>query len=192
MIFDEEFYNGGAGYPKYSEFSHFKTRAEWLSKNFPDEKIIVIGCAYGYLLNYLTNAVGIDKSDYAYKQRVNDRVFLADASKYDYSDFTLVVSYNVLDCMTEEEVKSFLSLSSKLKHYHVLCFYDDDKMAEEYKTYGYFIKDRTYWFDLFSTIEQDVYLVEFATGYVWFKAAGEKEFTNTSLKSPITETKVSD
>ena len=55
MIFDEEFYNGGVGYPKYSNYPYFKSRAEWIKITFPDEKIIEIGCAYGYLLEHLPN-----------------------------------------------------------------------------------------------------------------------------------------
>ena len=160
MIFDEEFYNGGVGYPKYSNYPYFKSRAEWIKITFPDEKIIEIGCAYGYLLEHLPGVIGIDKSEYAYSRRVNDRVFLADATKYDYTDFNLVISFNVLDCMNDEEVKSFLSRTSNLKHFHLISFYDDDPMNNEYLKMGYFIRDRKTWFSLFSSVLNEVYLVD--------------------------------
>jgi len=153
LIFDEKYFNETA-YLKYQHYPHFKTRAEWIKNNIKGT-ILVIGCAYGYLLEELEKlgiiAYGVEKSEYAYSQiksSIKERVYNCDIIdlQVDPDLFDWVISWNVLDCLDGDKHASQVAkvLSNITQNQlHVVATH------EQYIKDGYMVRPISYWTKLF-------------------------------------------
>lgn len=142
MNFDSTYYttevNGTMDHP------HFAQRADWIKSYITGDnpKIYILGCGFGHLVKHLRllgiNAYGVELS-YAYSQRVIDEVFNVDIKDADMSDADYIFSWNVLDCLNDNNVEAVLENLNLFScpQAHVVCTTDDYE--------GYFIKSVAYW-----------------------------------------------
>lgn len=193
MEFGEVYYNGGNGYGDYKDYPHFYQRAEWLYNYYINHnltgKVYVIGCGYGYVIKHLiedfgvpSNRVkGIEFSSYAYQKAtelgLDQYLTFINIEDFDFStipDLDIVVSWNVLDCLPNETVAE--QVVNKLNQVagiqlHIICVVDDDPNAQNYIDNYYFIKNRSYWANLFN--KEKTILVEYESKKVWRRTLTE-------------------
>lgn len=153
LTFDEDYFINGIGYRNYSNYPHFKQRAEWIRDNLSGS-ILEVGCAAGYLIfeaYKLGIAIsGIDKSKYIVDQSPSEivsQIVLGDVVNIDSElHFDWIISWNLLDCLDDdihaENVADVLN-SIGSNQLHVLCM-SGQKYADE----GYLIRDYVYWHGL--------------------------------------------
>lgn len=186
LKFDEEYFEKGVGYGNYEDYPHFNQRAQWLynyiTSNNLTGKIYILGCGYGYVIKHLIDLgipsnriIGLETSTYAYQEATNlgvdQSLDTTDVKDFDFSavvDIDIIISWNVLDCLPNEtiaqEVITKLNQMANLQ-FHIICVIDDDPDAQNYINQYYFIKDLSYWTNLFG--KEEVVLVEYGTGRVW-------------------------
>jgi len=155
MEFDETYFtNSDIGYTSYSDSQHFLDRATYIKDVLqPEEGVIILGGAIGYTNKYLDqfgiNNINVDTSIYCYNNKVCNN-FELDPTKVKYNGYDWIVSWSVLDCLTEDNVdlvcgllNSFESVS-KGNNLHVFSC-SDNHNSQDYITDGYFIKSHDYW-----------------------------------------------
>lgn len=121
---------GGSNYKEYVDWPFFKERAEWIVKTFNPKSLFEIGCAKGFMIDYLVDlgvdAYGAEISEYAYsKAKHKDRVFnidfIDDELPKQYFDADLVVSFDVLEHLPINKVdKAMKRLKRAKKHFHMI------------------------------------------------------------------------
>lgn len=103
-----DFYNG----PIYTQYRHHEGYAKRarLFRCFP-EPILVAGCAFGFLVEEFRmlakSAWGIDASQWAIDNRVNERVRLGDIldiRNWELGKFTTLITEDLLPYLTDDEV----------------------------------------------------------------------------------------
>jgi SAM-dependent methyltransferase len=116
----------GSHYSGYEDWPQFKQRAEWIKRTyFPNANskltgsspsVYEVGCAKGFLVEHLIgeglNASGCDISEYAIsKARFPELLGVFDITKTraDYSEHDLVVSFDTLEHIREEDLPFVLS-----------------------------------------------------------------------------------
>jgi hypothetical protein len=153
--FDEEYFTK-TGYINYSNFPHFKARADYIRDLLNARTVVVLGGAFGYLVRHLLDrgiqAYNIDNSAYCYEKKVIDPYFFikGDISKLSslisLNSVDWIVSWNVLDCLNDlnsQEVFDMLN-SIKVNQLHVVTC-DSNNNSADYKKEGYFVKSHEYW-----------------------------------------------
>jgi len=185
LQFNEGYFKG-EGYGNYRDYPHFLQRAEWIynyiTSNSLTGKIYILGCGYGYVIKHLINLgisadriIGLETSTYAYQEATNlgveQSLDTTDVKDFDFSaitDIDIIISWNVLDCLLDEttaqEVVAKLNQMANLQ-FHIICVVDDDSDSENYIKLYYFIKNLSYWTNLFG--KEEVVLIEYRTGRVW-------------------------
>jgi 2-polyprenyl-3-methyl-5-hydroxy-6-metoxy-1,4-benzoquinol methylase len=102
-----DFYDG----PIYTQYRHHEGYAKRarLFRYFP-EPILVVGCGFGFLVEEFKllakSAWGIDASQWAINNRVNERVKLGDIldiRNWELGEFAAVVTEDLLPCLTDNE-----------------------------------------------------------------------------------------
>jgi 2-polyprenyl-3-methyl-5-hydroxy-6-metoxy-1,4-benzoquinol methylase len=165
--YDENFYNGGGdigGYDEYSETTYFNENFQQLADKFVQKtasaglnisgkKILVVGCAYGYLVKWLVSlgvdAYGMDISSYAISQapqEIAGRLMVGDMSVESSfisakqmagltkpnDKFDLIIDEDAIACLTNAEAISFRTAA--LKHTNLLfhLFEQNDGLSQWY------------------------------------------------------------
>lgn len=190
LQFNEEFFTTKE-MANYKDFPHFQKRAKWITSFVePSKKIYVLGCGFGYVIKYLlqlgyTNIKGVELSDYAYQKATElnlDSYIIHDCiAKVDYSDADLIISWNVLDCITPalaQEIANTLNKSVGVQ-IHIICTIDDIG-AQQYLEQKFYIQSIEYWQILFP----NAVLVKYHSGKIYG--------TSTLLKIPLSWDKVSE
>src|SRR3990172_72968 len=146
IAYDETYFSGGGnigGYDNYSETNYRDTSTrtgQLIQKtvdsgiNIVGKKVLVLGCAYGYLVKHLVSlgvdAYGLDISTFAISQapqEIASRVFVGDArleSSYTQAKtlagltkpnekFDLIADEDMISCLTDAEAVAFCTLSKK-------------------------------------------------------------------------------
>lgn len=146
--YNEQYYNGGGnigGYTLYSATTYSSETAEQLATKFLEKsgllginlagkKVLVTGCAYGFLCQYLISlgvqAYGMDFSAYALTRvpnEINGKVILGDARlEADFiraktmagltranDKFDLIIDEDMICCLTDAEAVTFRALAMK-------------------------------------------------------------------------------
>lgn len=145
------YYNGGGsigGYDNYSATTYYSETAEMLATKFLErsgllgidlvnKKVLVVGCAYGFLVKYLialgVQAYGMDFSSYAISQapvELAGRVMLGDARlDADFQsaktmaeltkqqNFDMIIDEDMICCLTDAEAVTFRTLLMKYSNY---------------------------------------------------------------------------
>ena len=181
LQFDERFFTEEI---RDEDFPHNKKRAEWIVNYInPDSIVYILGCGFGYLVKHLrdlgVNAIGIEIAEYAYNLKKDDSIVHESIENIDYSNAHYIFSWNVLDCLNEQNVMNIASHLNKFsaQQIHIVCCLED-KTAHKYVNQGYFIKSVSYWQNLMP----NAIFVEYGT---------EKVYGTESLKIPLSWDKVS-
>lgn len=157
ITFDESYYRGSfvanpnpAGYDNYNENTYFDENFASLASKFiakfgsigvalAGKKVLVVGCAYGYLVQELVNlgvdAYGMDISTFAISQApssISSRVMVGDvrvaadltavkifAGLTGNNKFALIIDEDMLCCLTDAEATAFCVAARKICSY--LC-----------------------------------------------------------------------
>lgn len=113
------------GYDNYPETAYANESAEWRAvrimykfKLRRNASILVVGCAYGFLVKALVelgfDAYGIDISEFAVSQANNPRVLLGDARDENcFKHYDLIFSENMICCLSDEDILVFSGLAKK-------------------------------------------------------------------------------
>ena len=159
ITYDVDYFQGAlsetpepSGYDDYAEpnYRDTNTRVNQLvtklqASNFPivGKKVLVLGCAYGYLVKYIVSlgvdAYGMDISSFAISQapqEIASRVFVGDArleASYQQAKtlagltkpndkFDLIVDEDMIACLTDAEAITFCTLgkSYSTMFYHLI------------------------------------------------------------------------
>jgi hypothetical protein len=217
LQFDEVYFNGGNGYGNYRGYTHFQERANWLNDFMIANgysTILILGAGYGYLIKALvenhgfTSATvkGIENSNYALAQAellgygVSQGYMInADIRTYSLPQTDLVVSWNVLDSLTNlTEIQQIINQINNINcaSIHVYCG-SIDPLNSHYNDLGYFIPS---FFDVFQAMEMNPqddpsYLIRYHDGYTYriIRQGGSKFGTPyTGLNIPTCWGRVSD
>jgi len=212
IIFEEDYFTtGDIGYKDYKDSLHFRNRAQWIIDYYNflgiSGKVYLLGCAYGYTIKHMIDlgfngdkVLGIESSTWAFNKTVevgtHEYVFFCDIDNYNWTTVTdndLIISWSVLDCITDETKLS--SIIKKLNgsgayQLHVLSVDDSSVNCEDYKSYGYLIKPLSYWQDLFTVT--GTILIEFDSALVWRRANPVKWNNIIGTYVPLNLTRVSD
>lgn len=151
------YYNGGGeigGYDNYSATTHTGEPSHVLAQRFIEKaassnvqlvgnKVLVLGCAYGYLVQYLyengVDAYGMDWSEYAISrtpETILGRTVLGDARNpgdwqaarqaaqlaFPSDKFTLVIDESMFCCMSDQDAVSTknIAFDNSLNLYHLV------------------------------------------------------------------------
>ena len=181
LQFDERFFTEDV---RDEDFPHYLERAKWIDNYIkPDSIVYIIGCGFGYLVKHLrglgVNAIGIEIAEYAYNLKKDDSIVHESIENIDYSNAHYIFSWNVLDCLNEQNVMNIASHLNKFsaQQIHIVCCLED-KTAYKYVNQGYFIKSVSYWQNLMP----NAIFVEYGT---------EKVYGTETLKIPLCWDKVS-
>lgn len=121
---------------------HFILRAMWIAQHYHGKRICIAGAGIGDTVKYLElmgeDVIGIDK------YITNEYVVQVAAQDFSYNDIDVIFSWNLLDAITEEEVRPISIAMGTIPQYHVVCL-DTDVDAQSYIQQGYLIKSREYW-----------------------------------------------
>jgi len=130
---EADFHQGGL-YDNYAEFPFHASRAEWIGTSYPAVgKIIVVGCAYGYLVKHLRllglQAWGFDLSQFAIDRIAPEAapycMFADVARQQDRRNvkqmagiasngrFNLAVTEDVLPCLTDNEAGVLVNVAQQ-------------------------------------------------------------------------------
>ncbi len=151
--YNASYFNDGGdigGYTKYDELNYrytdtrtnqLITKAQTYGWDLVNAKVLVVGCAYGYLVKHLVSlgvdAYGMDISPYAISQAPQaDRVFVGDAKSEASFDeaktlagltknndkFDLIVDEDMICCLTDAEAITFCDLGTSYSNmfYHLV------------------------------------------------------------------------
>lgn len=168
--YNEQYYHGGGaigGYDNYSETTYFSENHQALSLAFQTKladngislsgkKILVTGCAFGFLVKYLVqlgaDAYGVDISPYAISQapaEIAARVMVGDVSVTatfsaaktmaglrNNQRFEAIIDEDMLCCLTDAEAVNFRSqaLSASNIFLHLVDQADNLSQWYNYKT----------------------------------------------------------
>jgi 2-polyprenyl-3-methyl-5-hydroxy-6-metoxy-1,4-benzoquinol methylase len=146
ITYDEAYYVGGAagGYSDYPKTAYAhesaQARAERLIARFNlsvNESVLIVGCAYGFLVEALAelsiDAHGIDISEFAVSQAKSSRVQLGDARlESSFRKYDLILSENMICCLTDEETKVFCELAKKYSKRVVHLITDNPRLSKWY------------------------------------------------------------
>jgi len=148
MIFNEQYFNGGGeigGYDLYSATTYSSETAEQLAQKFLEKsgllginlfgrKVLVCGCAYGFLVQYLSGlgvqAYGMDISFYAISRTpiaFSSKTIIGDARlEADFiraktlagltkqnDKFDLIIDEDMICCLTDIEAIAFRTWAMK-------------------------------------------------------------------------------
>lgn len=145
-VYDEQYFNDGGdvgGYTNYNgnvnqlkTYAQLITRLEELGTAIVGKKVLDVGCAHGFLVEYLVSlgadAYGIDSSEYAISQAViPDRIILGDATvEADYiraktlagltkqnAKFDLIIDQDVVMCLDDVKAKTFCDLAKQYSNF---------------------------------------------------------------------------
>lgn len=119
---------------------------------------MVVGCAYGYLIEALDaigiTAYGVDKSQYAKDHApagIVSRITVSDIKDmiWDTNEWDWIISWNLLDTLDDEQhaidVCAVLK-DAAVKQLHIIamdCL--DEPSKQRYVEQGYYIKTQSYW-----------------------------------------------
>lgn len=189
ITYDENYFTGGsdAGYDEYSEANYrdtstrsdqLITKAQANGINPVGKKVLVLGCAYGYLVKHLVSlgvdAYGMDISSFAISQApavISSRVFVADArleASFDQAKtlagltkrndkFDLIIDEDMITSLTDAEAVTFCTLGKSFSNmfYHLVDvsphlsqWYNLHTLAEWRTLIGTSPKEK--WFERFS------------------------------------------
>lgn len=105
-------------WPCYTYFPEHTIRAEYIIDNYGLCKIVVWGCAFGYLVDELTklgaDAAGFDASRYAIGRGkellpdIADKLHIGDCRYAIYSHYDLCVTEDMLPCFNDRELPFML------------------------------------------------------------------------------------
>lgn len=152
LAFDEIYYKENnliEDSPKYL------LRAKFIRDVLKTKKVIVLGGGVGYLAKYLNEmdivAYSLDRSDYAYENRVSPYHVKDDIKNlYTYQFFQeadLIVSWSVLDCLRDNidaKISSGVLNEFKGEQLHIFSC-SENSNSEKYIKDGYFIQSHDYW-----------------------------------------------
>jgi SAM-dependent methyltransferase len=164
VIFDEAYYVSDL--PK-GDYPHYTDRATWIQANYGGKRVIELGCGFGHVIKALRDsgivAWGVDLSQHAFDNTVAPGfIFLSSAQDYknQLRNQDFVISWNFLDCMTDEAEAELVgdALARPTTQYHVICVDDGSQQAQDYKDRGYFIMPVSYWLNL---LRSDAVIVEY-------------------------------
>lgn len=148
LEFDEKYFTE-EGMKGYKDFPHFLERANYIKEIINPTAVIVFGGAFGYTVSYLESmgviAINLETSQYCYDHRTTD-LFEMDSSKINWSEYDWIVSWNVLDCLNENNIDSTCQMLNDFEgnQLHIICC-DGHRDSEKYKNLNYFIKSHDYW-----------------------------------------------
>jgi len=144
------------GYDSYGNSWIWQTLPEIIIKEFNPRRVLDIGCAKGYLMKYLRNrsieADGVDISEYAVANAdpsIRPYIMNCDISKrtlYQDDYFDLICSFNLLEHLTIEELKSAVDEIKRICSKDFLFTIDLwSRQDKSHKT----IMSREWWNDFF-------------------------------------------
>mgnify|MGYP001600005076 FL=1 len=148
ITYDINYFNGGGdigGYTLYSATTYYYETSEMLAtkflnksialnSNITGKKVLVAGCAYGFLVKSLiglgVNAYGMDISSYAISQapaEISSKVMVGDVRiEADFisakamagitasnGKFDLIIDEDMICCLTDAEASTFRTLAMK-------------------------------------------------------------------------------
>jgi 2-polyprenyl-3-methyl-5-hydroxy-6-metoxy-1,4-benzoquinol methylase len=189
--YNESYFNGGGaigGYDNYSATTYSSETAEQLATKFLEKsgilginlvgkKVLVCGCAYGFLAKYLISlgvqAYGMDFSAYAISQVPSDistKVILGDARlDADFvraktlagltranDKFDLIIDEDMLCCLSDAEAVTFRTLALKYSNMFIHLI----TVAPVLSTW-YNYKTITEWHTLLGTSPKEKYYSRF-------------------------------
>lgn len=158
MIYDSSYFKGSqpGGYTNYPETAYFQeapcVKASRLLRTLRlKDPILVVGCAYGYLVEAFNNfkvvAYGLDISEYAINQAppsIAGKLFCGcAASVFSYIDlceladvdkFATVLSENMLCCLDDEQLIRFHTLAQSFGK-RVVHIIEDRPMLSQWYNY---------------------------------------------------------
>lgn len=153
IIYNEHYFNNGGdigGYSNYSEPNYRNTsirsnqliqKVAELAVNIIGKKVLVLGCAYGYLVKHLVllgvDAYGMDISSFAISQapfEIASRIFVGDArleSSYIQAKtlagltkkndkFDLIIDEDMIGCLTDAEAIVFCTFG---RNYSIMLYH---------------------------------------------------------------------
>lgn len=164
VVYDEEFFtNGGdlGGYDNYNNSpSRLKTNGQLIAEleragiEIRGKKVLDIGCAHGFLVEYLVelgaDAYGMDSSEYAVSQaspEIADRIILGDVTVEDDfikvataarlekgEKFDLIIDQDMIMCLDDAGAKICCSLAKKYGSY-IIHFLGDSPHIDQWYNY---------------------------------------------------------
>ena len=208
FTFGEEFFK--SNYGEYKNYLHFYERALWLNNyyisNKYSKKIVIVGCGFGYTIKHLLEinpdltdkVLGIDISQYCYDQAIEigleKNFILSDAMKFDWQseDIDLICSWNLLDCLPDEQkATELIELFNKnsTSQLHISCISDETNELIDYSSQGFFIRSIDFWANILDGVGSII--VQYDSGNVYMLNDYNEWVFIKGLKIPLCWEKVS-